>query len=141
MKKFVVVLVMIMILSGCGQKPSEPVEYKDGNYTGESAPDEWGGKLVAHLTVEGGKIIECTIENLDNNGVEKGEDYGKVDGKITNPGLYQIAQNAVEVTKDYPKELLETQDIKLVDVISGATVSHKAFQEAVQDALSEEGGE
>lgn len=141
MKKLVFLLVLLTILTvACGKKTvKEATVYHDGSYTGESTPDEWGGKIVVHLKIKDEKIVTCTMENLNEKGEEKGEDYGKTEGKITNPGLYQIAQNAIALAKEYPKELVETQDLQQVEVISGATVSHIAFQEAVTQALSQAG--
>ncbi len=137
MKKIAVLMMLLLVLTGCGNNQGEKtgLSYKDGNYTGESGPDEWGGKIVVRLTVEGGKITKCEQDNLNSEGQEKNEEYGKTDGKITNPGLYKIAQGAVEFAKEYPNKLVETQDIEEVESISGATVSHKSFTEAVDNAL------
>lgn len=122
---------------GCGEKKSKAISYNDGSYDGESSPDEWGGVLKAHITIKEGKISEVSIENLDGAGNEKGEDYGKQDGEIKNEGLYRIAQEAVKNTKEYPLKLMETQNIDDVDTIAGATVSNKAFKEAVNAALKD----
>ena len=139
MKKTMLVLLAVFLLVAC-KKDSPETEtgvLKDGEYSAESDPDEWGGKAVVHLTVEDGKITTCTMENLDNQGHEKDEEYGKENGKITNPGLYKIAQNAVENSKKYPEELLATQDMEQVEVISGATVTHDNFKNAVHKILEE----
>ncbi|MDO5718447.1 MAG: FMN-binding protein [Tissierellia bacterium] len=137
MKKLLVLALSLLLIVGCSKDVPETkvAELKDGTYTADSNPDEWGGKINVSLEVKDGKITACEIKNLDNEGKEKDEDYGKEDGKITNPGLYKIAQNAVESAQQYPQELIETQDIDQVEVISGATVSHQSFKEAVEKAL------
>ncbi|MGP1406277.1 FMN-binding protein, partial [Filifactor alocis] len=61
-------------------------------------------------------------------------DYGKDTG---NPGLIKIAQDAIKNAQDYPKQLVSTNDIEQVEVISGATNSYDLFKEAVNNALSQ----
>ncbi len=132
-----IVLCMVSMY-GCGDKKkaeNSSVMYKDGTYEAESKPDSFGGKVVVHITIKDSKISEVTMENLDNNGNEKGEDYGKQDGEIKNEGLYKIAQDAVNNTKEYPAKLMETQDIEKVDAIAGATESNVTFKDAVNKAL------
>ncbi len=122
---------------GCGDKKTESasVTYKDGTYEAESKPDTYGGKVSVNITVKDSKISEVMMRNLDADGNEKGEDYGKQDGEIKNEGLYKIAQDAVKNSKEYPSKLIETQDIDKVDAIAGATESNVAFKEAVKLAL------
>lgn len=109
--------------------------FKDGEYHGESAVDEWGGKVTTDIVIKDGKITEATLHNLTADGKEKGEDYGKAAEGATNKGLYKIAQNAIKQAQEYPKLLVETNDIEKVDAISGATTSFNSFKEAVNDAL------
>lgn len=140
MKKTILLFaVLLLSLTACTAKKevSEQIAYNDGEYTAESSKDEWGGKLILHIKVQDGKIISCEQENLDGEGKEKGEDYGMVEGTATNPGLYKIAQSALENTRKYSDKLIETQDINRVDAISGATVSYNLFKEAASKALEE----
>lgn len=138
MKKFLVIGIAALTLVGCGKdKKNVEVKYIDGTYHGESKTDEWGGKVTTDITIENGKITSATLNNLLKDGSQKGEDYGKENGKITNEGLYKIAQNAVKNAKEYPKQLVEKGNIDQVDVISGATVSHASFKEAVENALKD----
>ncbi|EFI41962.1 MULTISPECIES: FMN-binding protein [Peptoniphilus] len=140
MKKLALLMILIFVLAGCGnnkEQEESTISYKDGEYTAQSDPDDWGGKIVLRLTVKDGKIETCEQDNLDSSGQEKNEEYGKIDGKISNPGLYKIAQGAVEATKEYPNMLIDKQDINKVEVISGATVSHKCFTDAVNRALED----
>jgi len=115
-----------------GEK-AQALTYKDGEYAGESSLDEYGGKIKVKITVKGGKIEEVAIENLDKEGKEKDESYGKDAGQ---EGLYKQAQDSVKNTKLYPDKLKEAQNIDGVDSISGATKSYAAFKEAVNNALA-----
>lgn len=115
-------------------KTKTPV-YKDGIYTAVSEKDDWGGWADISITVQDKKIVDCVFITYDKDGVVKGKTYGMQDGQVKNVGLYKIAQDSIEGTKKYPGLLLETQNIDKVDAVSGATVSHRLFQDAVRKAL------
>ena len=51
--------------------------------------------------------------------------------------MIKIAQDAIKNAQDYPKQLVSTNDIEQVEVISGATNSYDLFKEAVNNALSQ----
>lgn len=110
---------------------STPVSYKDGTYTGE-AGGAFGDTKVT-VTISGGKIIACRMENFDKLGKPKDENYGR-GGSDAN---YQLAQYALEGMAKYPQMLVETQDVDKIDAVSGATVTFKEFQAAVHQALAE----
>jgi len=132
------VVLCTVSMYGCGgqnKAENSPVTYKDGTYEAEGVPDSFGGKVKVHITIKDSKISDVTMENIDVNGNEKDEDYGKQDGEIKNEGLYKIAQAAVTNSKEYPSKLIETQDIEKVDAIAGATESNVSFKEAVKLAL------
>ena len=74
--------------------------YKDGTYSGEAEVKEVGGTIKLNLVVSGGKITSVDMQNLDREGKEKGEDYGK--SEPLNQGLYSIAQNSILGTNKYP---------------------------------------
>ena len=98
MKKLLpILLAFTLVLTACGNKNTTntknveentgtstevQAELKDGTYTGVSEKDEHGGYMETTITVEGGKITDATLKNLNADGTEKGEDYGKVDGEI-----------------------------------------------------------
>ena len=79
-------------------------------------------------------IVATKLHNIDKNNNKKGENYKKDTG---NPGLIKIAQDAIKNAQDYPKQLVSTNDIEQVEVISGATNSYDLFKEAVNNALSQ----
>lgn len=121
-------------LAGCGGGKKQEISYKDGVYSGESGKDEFGGRIIVEITVKDGKISEASMKDLDKDGVEKGEEYGRDAGQ---EGLYKTAQQAVEAARQYPQLLVESGSIENMDAVSGATVSFQAFREAVEDALSD----
>lgn len=138
LKKFIVPTLALVLMTACNNKQENTqVSYKDGLYTGESAVDEHGGKVEVSISIKDGMIETVDMKNLDKDGKEKAEEYGMENGKITNEGLYKIAQDAVELSKSYPDELIAKQDIEQVEAISGATSTHKQFKEAVKAALSD----
>lgn len=108
------------------------VVYKDGTYTGESDKDEHGGMIKVTIEIKDSAISTVTTENLDKEGKEKGEEYGK---ETNNEGLYKKAQASVAGTAQYGPALEAAKDISKVDAVSGATESYEAFKVAVNRAL------
>ena len=108
------------------------VAYKDGTYTGESDKDEHGGMIRVTIEIKDSAISTVTTENLDGEGKEKGEEYGK---ETNNEGLYKKAQDSVAGMAQYGPALESAKDISKVDVVSGATQSYEAFKVAVNRAL------
>lgn len=131
----------LLLLSGCGggkekiKNAAEPLHYQDGSYTAEAVPEEIGGVIRLHITVSGGEITEVQMENLDRDGSEKGENYGKATEGATNPGLYKIAQASVAGTAQLPQMLIDAQNPAGIDAVSGATLSRNAFVRAAEEAL------
>lgn len=107
--------------------------YKDGIYSGEAEVKEVGGTIKLDLVVSGGKITSVDMKNLNREGKEKGEDYGK--SEPLNQGLYSVAQNSILGTNEYPSRLIESQDPDQIDAVSGATLSRDAFVQAAKAAL------
>ena len=129
MKKRIALLAALMLLSlaACGKKESAESKtaesksaesktaesktaqgYKDGTYSGEAEVKEVGGTIKLDITVSGGKIATVDMQNLDREGKEKGEDYGK--SEPLNRGLYSIAQNSILGTDKLPGLLVDSQD-------------------------------
>jgi major membrane immunogen (membrane-anchored lipoprotein) len=117
-------------LSGCGS-PS----YKDGVFSGKSGEDDTGAWGEVTLTVGDGKIRECRFVTWQKDGTVKDENYGKVNGEISNQNFYDKAQLAVEAMKHYAAQYVETQSLKDLDAVSGATIAYNQFIEAVENAL------
>jgi major membrane immunogen (membrane-anchored lipoprotein) len=137
-----------LLLAGCSSQKANNVHndsshsehshsYKDGTYTAKSSPDERGAVGEVTLTIQQGKIAKADYRGIQKDGKVKDIDYGKTSGKIENPEFYQKAQQGVKGAAAYGPKLIETQNVDRVDSISGATVSHKQFTEAVKSALDQ----
>lgn len=106
------------------------VSYKDGVYWGEYQAED-GENTKVTLTLKEGKIVDCVLEAYDDMGRIKDEKHGS-DGSAED---FRRAQRAVREMKKYPGMLIEVQDIDKLDVIAGASITHRAMQYAVREAL------
>lgn len=140
MKKVICLLFALILaaglLSGCGKASGSDV-YKDGTYTGKSAPDDQGAYGEATITIKDRQITGCNYVTWQSDGTVKDEEYGKVNGEISNQDYYDKAQNAVKAMEQYAQELINVQRPEDVDAVSGATISYNQFVEAVKSALEE----
>jgi major membrane immunogen (membrane-anchored lipoprotein) len=112
-------------------------DYPDGTYTGKSSEDEKGAYGEVTIVIEGGNVTDCAYVTWQKDGTIKDENYGKVNGEISNQDYYDKAQLAVEAMSKYASQFAETGDTSKVDAVSGATNSYNQFKEAVADALKE----
>lgn len=129
-----ILILSIVLLSGCSKSTGQTA-YKDGTYTGKSSTDDRGAYGEASITIADGKITECTYITWQEDGTQKDENYGKVNGEISNPDFYNKAQTAVHAMKEYADKLVEVQKPEEIDAVSGATVAYNQFKEAVSQAL------
>lgn len=122
-------------LAACTGSNAQSATYKDGTYTGKSSVFDnnidGDGYCEVAITVEGGKIADAKLSAYEVDGTLKDKDYGK-DGPY-----YAVAQKAVSAGDEYVSVLLQTGDVTAVDTVSGATMLHDQFVEAVDDALSQ----
>lgn len=138
MKKVIYLLFVVVLtlglLSGCG-KNSDSIAYKDGTYTGNSSEDDKGAYGEATVTIVDNKITDCKYVTWQSDGTVKDEEYGKVNGEISNRDYYDKAQLAVKAMQQYAQELVKVQKPEEVDAVSGATIAYGQFTDAVKDAL------
>ncbi|MDO5729568.1 MAG: FMN-binding protein [Actinomycetaceae bacterium] len=134
-----------LLLSACSppQLIDTSIPMQDGQYTGQSNPDEQGAVGTVTITVENGRITSTSYETIAADGHVKDEDYGKTStGEIGNSAYYERAQAAVRSYEQYSQQLVDKQDPMSVDIISGATVAHSQFlQAAVRAVLAAQGVE
>jgi major membrane immunogen (membrane-anchored lipoprotein) len=139
-KRFVFIVLTLMLilalLSGC-QDSSRDVVYKDGTYIGKSGEDDRGAYGEVTITIKDGEIAACEFVTWQKDGTIKNENYGKINGEISNQDYYDKAQLAVGAMKQYALTLVEVQAAEDVDAVSGATNSYDQFYEAVSSALDE----
>lgn len=115
---------LIVLLAACSKS------LKDGSYNGEFVAEDKDRTTVA-IEIKDGAISACEAVFYDENGDVKDENYSK----DSSPESYKKAQIAVEGMNRYPAMLVELGNAEDIEAISGASISLKAFQEAVKDAL------
>ncbi|MDR1321948.1 MAG: FMN-binding protein [Gracilibacteraceae bacterium] len=121
------------VLSGCGG--SAPA-YEDGVFSGRSGADDTGAYGEVTVTVTDGVITDCRFVTWQEDGSPKDEEYGKVNGAISNQAYYNSAQLAVRAMERYAEQFVEVKTLDEVDAITGATISHDQFIEAAEEALA-----
>jgi major membrane immunogen (membrane-anchored lipoprotein) len=133
MKKAIYGMLVIAVLgaaAGCGKRV-----YRDGVYDGRSGADDTGAWGAVNIIIEEGSVTGCNFVVFQEDGVAKGEDYGKINGEISNQDYYNKAQLAVRAIAEYARQYSEVGDLGKVDAISGATIAFNQFTEAVEAAL------
>ena len=146
MKKMILTAIAIsaILVGGCGEEKTPPVQQtqrsdidlssaKDGVYTVDSSRDDKLGYSTLTLSIENHKITAVDFKGVDLFGNVKDEEYGSLTGKDS--ADYKKAQTAVKAIGEYARQLQETQSLKKVDAISGATISYKQFVETVEKAV------
>jgi major membrane immunogen (membrane-anchored lipoprotein) len=130
-------LAAALSLFGCGDSGTAAELPADGVYTGLSSEDDTGAYGEVTITVKDGAIAACAFVTWQKDGSVKDEEYGKVNGEISNQEFYDKAQLAVRAMRQYADALVELQSPEEVDAITGATIAHGQFLEAVADALAD----
>lgn len=136
---------MVFGLVGCSssKNSSDTVQtaaaYKDGTYTGRSedhGEDEDGngsGYGVIEVEFKDNKVVSCTFTMYELDGTVKDENYGS---DLSQENRLK-AQKAVQACEKYAAMLTEMQTPGDVDAISGATIAHSEFVEALNDVLAQ----
>jgi major membrane immunogen (membrane-anchored lipoprotein) len=123
-------LLAVTLLAGCGARG-----YKDGVYTGRSGEDDTGAWGEVTITIAGEQVADCRFVTWQKDGTIKDENYGRVNGEISNQDYYNKAQLAIRAMEQYTRTFRETGDLKKVEAVSGATIAFDQFNEAVEHAL------
>jgi major membrane immunogen (membrane-anchored lipoprotein) len=127
---FVVFLAVLLAAAGCGSRG-----YADGVYSGKSGVDDTGAWGEVTISVTGGRVADCRFITRQKDGTVKDENYGKVNGEISNQDFYDKAQLAVRAMEQYAGAFRATGDLRKVEAVSGATIAFDQFTEAVEIAL------
>jgi major membrane immunogen (membrane-anchored lipoprotein) len=113
--------------------------YRDGVYSGRSGEDDTGAWGEVTVTIAGGKVTDCSFVTRQKDGSVKDENYGKINGEISNQDYYQKAQLAVKAMGKYAADYVKAGNLKAVEAVSGATIACDQFIEAVENALAAAG--
>jgi major membrane immunogen (membrane-anchored lipoprotein) len=128
---FCIALLLTVILpAGCRK-----YTFKDGIYSGRSGEDDTGAWGEVTITIAEERIADCRFITRQKDGTIKDENYGKVNGEISNQDFYNKAQLAVRAMEQYARAYRETGDLRKVEAVSGATIAFNQFNEAVEVAL------
>ena len=114
MKKLITLLMVCVLLAGCGGKKADNTTTNDGDFTA-SAESNIGGDVTVTITVKDGKISAASVD-VSTQTVGYGADH----------------------QEDYVNMIVEANGAKL-DNISGCTMTSMAIQEAYDAALTEAG--
>lgn len=131
MNKKIIALVLSTLLTGgmlvgCGAK-----EMKDGTYTAEDKNfDDHGWKAYVTITVSSGKILTTKFDYITKDETTKSGNsaYGE---KMSQ----SVAITPDEFLPQYENALVTTQNPSKVEVITGATTSHKDFKTLAKSAM------
>lgn len=143
LKRWIGAFILVASLGGLTACGDSNASYQDGTYEGQSSvytsedgSDDDSGYGVVSLTIKDGAITACTYQTYEPDGTLKDESYGMEGGKIANRDYYNKAQKAVAACEEYASQLVQSGSAKDVDAITGATINHDLFREAVDDAMS-----
>lgn len=104
---------------------------KDGTYTGASDFDERGWKVVHSITIKDGKITESAFGYEDKDGNAKADNAEYNESMKSKSGV-----SSKEATEKLNAQLVETQDVASVEVVTGATHSSTNFVESTKALLA-----
>jgi len=140
MKKIILLATILALVTFSGNSQNQLTDDKTIILTGKSQSiyrqEPYVGKV--QISYHGNKIKEVLFEIVDTlNNEVFGSDYEK---HYPDHKLYQQqCRNDWQGVLNYPKQLLEKQDINKVDGITGATWSYNLFKASVSEALKKKG--
>ena len=139
--KYVVCLLMVVMLVGCGKK------YNAGEYVG-SVIDNYGGEnntATAKVTIDdSGKITDVYLDTTyTKDGVETTkktlkEDYGMLNhpyGSTVGEWYQQVEKLEQAVIDNQGIDFLNLDEDGYTDAVSGCTIKIDALYQALNDAL------
>jgi major membrane immunogen (membrane-anchored lipoprotein) len=129
-RKIIGVVFLLVLFTGCGN-----TVLRDGVYMGRSGEDDTGAWGEVTITITDAKAQSCEFVTREKDGTVKDENYGKINGEISNQAYYDMAQLAVRAMKKYVTDYLRRGSLKDVEAVSGATISYNQFLEAAEQAL------
>lgn len=124
---FIISLMLATILVGCGDSSG----YKDGTYKATYDNfDEHGWKAYVEITIKDGKIADVDFDYVNEEGNLKSED------EEYNATMKEASGTSPEeFSPALEQQLIEKQNVKEIDNITGATHSVENFKELANAAL------
>jgi len=147
---FIVCLLVVALVAGCGQKQSSQGENKpteqqneaqqepagetltDGIYTAEAKDfDDHGWKAMVTVAVKNGKIANVFFDEINQDGMLK-----SFDPEYANNMKSKSGTTPLDAQVSLASALIEKQDAEKVDAVTGATHTSESFKALVKEALS-----
>lgn len=129
MKKKIIILMMALVLVSLAAGVAF-AQYKDGVFTVQDEPDRQKYVGGIRITVEDGKIVKVQYDE------RKGGDSKGKSGYVNNEMKKRNNISWSEAVEKLQEALVTVQDPDKVDVVTGATGSHKRFVELAKKALA-----
>lgn len=130
-KKFILfAFVMILILLSLSNITKGESLLEDGTYLEETKYDDLGCKSVLKM-----KIVDNEIMEVDYNEVSLGGFYKSEDIEYSKAMKNTVGVSPKEAYKYLENQLLKTQNIHSVDIITGATESSEKFRKLVNNII------
>lgn len=131
MKKFLALaLVLTLILTMTVACTTDQAGFEDGTHTAEGEIDDHGWKPVIEIVVEDGQITSVDYDEYNEAGELKSEDDEYADSMEGVSGV-----RPVDAYEQLENNLINSQNVDQVDVVSGATASSEAFKNLANEAL------
>ena len=124
----VMVLLMVALLTGCGETGG----LQDGYYTSQASDYNFGWKEYITIMVKGGSIVSVEYNAENPSGFIKSWDNAYMQTMLHTNGTYPN-----EYTRYYAGQLLESQGEGEIDAITGASTSHNSFQKLAAAVLEQ----
>jgi major membrane immunogen (membrane-anchored lipoprotein) len=124
-----------MVLAAASLANCKGSSYKNGEWTGKSGEDDTGAYGEVTVIIKNSEITDCRFITWQKDGTVKDENYGKINGEISNQEYYAKAQLAVVAMKQYAEQFKTLKDLSKIDAVSGATIAWEQFTEAARNAL------
>lgn len=112
---------------------NDEIKYKDGEYEVKSDRDYQDFYCKAKVTIKNNKVINVEWNIYDVNDRVFDESYEEV--YVGEPIYQQQCRDDLKGAKTYGPKLVEVQNIKKVDAISGATWANEMFKLVISLAL------
>lgn len=121
---------LALLLMSCSNADADGL--KDGYYTAEAAEfDDYGWKEYISIYVSSGRIVTVEYNAKNASGFVKSWDMNYMRTMNAVSGTYPN-----KYTREYAAELLNRQDYRGIDAISGATHSHDSFMVLAESVIS-----
>lgn len=135
MKKFlafaiVLTLILTMTVACTTEESPDSAGFEDGTHTAQGDLDDHGWQPEIEIIVENGEITSVDFEEYSERGELKSEDEEYSDSMEDVSGV-----RPADAYEQLENDLIDSQDVDQVDLVSGATSSSETFKDLANEAL------